>query len=184
MPRVRSRQWPKLKELLLYVAQKSFDDPDFGATKLNKILYYSDFLAFGQLGHPITEATYQRLDHGPVPLPLLTVKQELEREQAAEVIAVPRFNRTQKRLIPKRRARLDAFSADEIALVDEVIDALRGYNAVAVSELSHLEKSWQLVDDREEIPYEFVFLSSEPLTPDDVRRGQEVAALIDGGPAT
>jgi len=33
----------KFKELILYVADKCSDDPDFGAVKLNKILFYSDF---------------------------------------------------------------------------------------------------------------------------------------------
>lgn len=181
MPRLPRSRPRKFKELLLYVAQKSLDDPHFGATKLNKILFYSDFLAYGQLGHSITEATYQRLNHGPAPVHLRPAERELEEEGAAEVIEVPRFNLMQRRLIPKRRARLTDFSADEIALVDEVIDALRGYSAAAASELSHLEKGWQLVGDREVIPYEFVFLSSEPLTSEDVRRAQEVAALIDGG---
>ncbi|HZQ34888.1 MAG TPA: hypothetical protein VFD32_03070 [Dehalococcoidia bacterium] len=47
----------KLGELILYVAEKSSDDPRFGATKLNNILFFSDFLAFGQLGRSITGAT-------------------------------------------------------------------------------------------------------------------------------
>lgn len=183
MARLRPGRWPKFRELLLYVAQKSLDDPRFGATKLNKILFYSDFLAYGELGRPITEATYQRLDHGPAPVPLLAAERELESEGAAEVIEVPRFHLKQRRLIPKRRARLAEFSAEEIALVDEVIDVLRGYTAVGVSALSHLEKAWQLVEDGEEIPFEFVFISREPLTAEDVKRGQEVAALIDGGAA-
>ncbi len=40
----------KFAELILYVSQKSTFDSTFGSTKLNKILYFSDFLAYGKLG--------------------------------------------------------------------------------------------------------------------------------------
>lgn len=184
MPARRTWSNAKFKELLIYVAQKSMDDPRFGATKLNKILFFSDFLAYGQFGRSITGATYQRLDYGPAPIHLLPAEHELEVDRAAQVVEVPHFNRRQRRLLPMRQANLSAFSASEIALVDEVIHWLRRFGAADVSALSHLERSWQIVGDREEIPYQYVFLSNEPLTPADVKRGQEVAALIDGGPPT
>ncbi|MBO0686225.1 MAG: SocA family protein [Candidatus Dormibacteraeota bacterium] len=171
----------KFKELLLYVAQKSKDDSRFGATKLNKVLYFSDFLAYARLGRPITGVRYQRLDHGPAPMPMLPVQRELEEEGAAELVEVRRFNLNQKRLIAKRTPELESFSAEEIALVDEVIEALHRFDATGVSGLSHLEMGWQLVDDREEIPYQYVYLSSEPLTPDDITRARELAATIGDG---
>jgi hypothetical protein len=171
----------KLKELILYVAQKSADDPRFGATKLNKILFFSDFLAYGELGRPITGVRYQRLDHGPAPVRLLPAQRELETEGAVQLVEVAHYTWTQKRLTPTRRADLSTFSATEIAVVDEVVDWLREFSATEVSALSHLERSWQIVADREEIPYEYVFLSNEPLTPADERRGREIAAIIDGG---
>ena len=45
----------RLLELILYVAEKCQDDPKFGATKLNKILWWADFLAYAQHGTPITQ---------------------------------------------------------------------------------------------------------------------------------
>jgi hypothetical protein len=168
----------KFKELLIYIAEKSVDDGSFGATKLNKILYYSDFLAYGELGEAITGVKYQRLNYGPAPVPLLPVEAELEREGAVQIVEVPKFNWTQKRLIAKRRPDLSVFTAAEIALVDSVIDSLRKFDASGVSALSHLERSWQIVGDREEIPYEYTFLSSEPMTPTDVARARAVAAEL------
>ena len=53
----------KLSELILYISQKCATDPKFGAVKLNKILYLSDFLAFGNWGEPITGVEYQHLSH-------------------------------------------------------------------------------------------------------------------------
>ena len=41
----------KFRELILYVARRSEDDKYFGAVKLNKILYFSDFNAYRELGN-------------------------------------------------------------------------------------------------------------------------------------
>jgi hypothetical protein len=42
----------KFKELVLYLAEKCETDPSFGVTKLNKLLYYCDFVAYSELGKP------------------------------------------------------------------------------------------------------------------------------------
>jgi len=64
----------KLAELILYVCHKSEADERFGATKLNKILFYSDFAAYRQLGQPITGADYQNLEEGPAPRKLPPIR--------------------------------------------------------------------------------------------------------------
>ena len=50
----------KLKELILYVADRCEADPTFGAIKLNKTLFYADFLAFASTGKPITGVETKR----------------------------------------------------------------------------------------------------------------------------
>ena len=52
-------------ELIVLIASLSRDDPAFGDVKLNKLLFFSDFLAYTNLGQPITGAEYQKLDFGP-----------------------------------------------------------------------------------------------------------------------
>jgi len=44
----------KFRELVLYLSEKSQDDKKFGATKLNKILYFCDFGSYVKLGQPVT----------------------------------------------------------------------------------------------------------------------------------
>jgi len=166
----------KFKELVLYVAEKSADDPSFGATKLNKTLFFSDFYAYGELGKPMTGATYQKLDRGPAPRELPSIQQQLQEEGAAAVFERSHFNYLQKRLLPLRPADLSQFSPQEVALVDEVIEALKYHTALEVSRVSHAKVlGWQLAGEREEIPYQSVFLSSEPPTPTDIKRGRELA---------
>src|ERR1700733_4521543 len=56
----------KFKELVLYLSQRSAGDEGFGAVKLNKLLYRSDFEAYRLLGRPITGETYIKQEFGPV----------------------------------------------------------------------------------------------------------------------
>ena len=149
----------KFAELLLYVAEESEDDPKFGATKLNKIMYFSDFEAFGILGRPITGASYRRLERGPVPVEILSVLSELEREGEAIRVQTRYFHLLQKRVKPLRSPDLSLFRADEIAIVDAVMNELRTLNASEVSALSHLEVGWQIARDGEVIPYHSAYLS-------------------------
>src|SRR6266498_2034018 len=65
----------RLREMILYICAKCADDPAFGATKLNKILWFSDFLAYFQRGVPITGVAYQRLSRGPAPKRLVPVRE-------------------------------------------------------------------------------------------------------------
>jgi hypothetical protein len=166
----------KFRELVLYIAHRSIEDPRFGATKLNKLLCGADFFSYGQFDVPITGATYQRLEHGPAPRQYKPIERSLVDAGEAVVVAVKHYNRIQKRLFPLRDPDLSAFNANEIALVDELIKVWWELNATQISTFSHSEfLGWQVVEDQEDIPYETVFVSSEPPTPSDVKRAHEIA---------
>jgi hypothetical protein len=155
----------KFEELILYIAEASESDPRFGATKLNKILYFSDFKAFGILGESITGATYQRLDRGPAPRELLPTLRKMV--DAGEIERVERryFNLPQKAIQGRRHADPGVFSDAERRIVDDVVEELKHLNASQVSALSHLEAGWRIARDREDIPYETVFISNRRPTP-------------------
>lgn len=166
----------KFKELMLYAAEKSVDDPVFGATKLNKILFFSDFLCFGLAGHSITGASYQRLKNGPAPIQLPAMTREIEQANDGFFVTKRYFNLKQRRLIPKRPANPQRFSAEELDLINDVISNLRTYNAADVSNLSHIRsRAWQVAEEGELIPYTAVFLSTRKATPSDIKRGRELA---------
>jgi Protein of unknown function (DUF4065) len=167
----------KFKELILYVSQKCVDDPRFGATKLNKILFFSDFLSYASLGQPITAVEYRKLVNGPAPRRLVPIRNAMveARELAVQPVQL-RSGKVQNRTVNLRKPNLSLFSAAEIALVDDVIDALRTADADTVSEISHKMMGWKITRLNETIPYETVFLSGEPLTEIEKQRALEVAA--------
>lgn len=170
----------KLKELMLYVADKSECDPSFGAVKLNKILFYSDFLMYLKLRESITGQEYMKLEHGPAPRRLLPLQEELISEGAAAVKETDYFGYPQKRLVALRIPDLSLFTGTDIAEVDKVINALWDLNGTQASELSHRFPGWKAAALRETIPYSTVYLSDRELTEGEKEYGRQVAARIAG----
>lgn len=163
------RSEERLKELILYVAIRCEHDPAFGATKLNKILWRSDFMAFAQLGEPITGVEYQRLPQGPAPRRLLPVQEELASAQRAVVSTRPGLGGYPRKVtIPLEAPNLSLFSGEQIAIVDEVIEEYRDLTATEVSDLSH-GKAWEIIPNRESIPYETVFVADRVTQADHIQ---------------
>jgi hypothetical protein len=169
----------KFRELLVLLADRSEDDPAFGATKLNKLLFFCDFYAYAFLGKPISGAEYQKLKNGPAPRRLLPVQQALEREGAVQVVHRKRMIYTQKVTVANRAPDLTAFEADEIELVREVLDIFSRFDASTISELSHqVAAGWNLVDEGESIPYETALISMEPAPLEAIEMGRDVAVRL------
>jgi hypothetical protein len=167
----------KLGELIVYISWKSHNDPRFGATKLNKLLYFSDFLAMSRLGAPITAVAYQHLKNGPAPRHLEEVRDGLVERRAIAVanVPLPYGGLTLIRTYALREPDLNEFSGKEIALVDSLIDLHWEDNADTMSERSHSYVGWKMTSMFETIPYGSIFLSDAPLTDAEIRRGQELA---------
>jgi hypothetical protein len=169
-------QAAKFKELMLYAAEKSVEDDAFGATKLNKILFFSDFLHFGLAGGSITGATYKRKANGPVPTQLPAMAREIEQAHYGHFVERPYFNLKQRRLVADRRANPLIFLDEERDLIDDVIKSLGSSSAADVSDLSHIRsRAWQVAEEGEVIPYTAVFLSTREASPSDLKRGRELA---------
>lgn len=167
----------RLRELIVYISDICEDDPTFGATKLNKILFHADFRSFARNGKPITGQEYQRLERGPAPKGLLPERRKLERDGSIRIRKTDYHGRIQHRLIPLRNADLTVFSGQEIAWVDEIIKELWGKSAEEVSDESH-GIAWRTRHDGDLIPYEASFLSEEPVTPGDISRTELLARRL------
>lgn len=76
----------RLAELIVYISQKCANHRKFGATKLNKILFYADFGSFKKYGCSITGTEYMKLPNGPVPRQLVPQRKALLAANAIEEI--------------------------------------------------------------------------------------------------
>lgn len=163
----------KFNELILYIVDRCADDPYFGDTHLNKVLFFSDAFALQHLGEPITGARYQKLEFGPAAVALLPARRELEAAHDVEV-TMDGWRRMTRAL---RDPDTDLFTDDELELVDQVIELVKGKRAKTVSEESHLNSpGWNLVDENEDIPLESQLISREKPPSEVLERGRELAA--------
>jgi hypothetical protein len=158
MKRAVDREHRMLRELILYVANRLYRHAKFGATKLNKILFYSDFVAYAELGKSITGEVYWKLPQGPAPRYFVQTREKMLRADEITCYSVNTLSGRQDRIAPKRSADLKKFKPEEISIVERVIEELKDKDAYEVSQLSHEFIGWKIVKDREDIPYGTVFL--------------------------
>jgi len=157
-----------LRELIVYVAEKSLGDPYFGMTKLNKILFLSDFEAYRQRGASITGAQYQHLPWGPAPQQMLPALRELRESKRVFVQGEGTFAGTQERVVPTGGADIDAFKPNDIAIVADVLDRVKDLSNQEASDFSHETIAWRITGSKQEIPYGSAVLDSEGPTDEDL----------------
>jgi uncharacterized phage-associated protein len=161
------------------VAGHLHSDRSGGATKLNKVLFFADFAHVRRTGRPITGAAYQKLEHGPAARRLRPVRDDLIAKGEAELHEEEFLGYQQHRFVPLREADLTVFTTDELATINKVLADLDGLNARQVSDLSHDEAGWRLVDFGDDIPYEAALVGARQVsTPTSKRLEREVAERL------
>lgn len=124
-------------------------------TKMNKLLFYVDFLSYRERGMAISGLTYRAIDYGPV----------AERYQRAfsefdSIQQQPRSigNHEGDILTTNATANNDMFSPDERTIINQVCNKFKHITASNISDLSHCENAWKKhVSRKERIPYEEAF---------------------------
>jgi hypothetical protein len=138
----------KFKTLVLYIAWKAGRRDWFGATKLNKILWFAEARAYVLHGAPIAGATYIREKHGPVPKQMMPVRAELEHAGKIRVFKEGQLIR----VTADEKPDMTGFSRTELQIVDHWIDYVdREHTAGTISDESH-DYAWDIAHMGEEIP--------------------------------
>lgn len=167
----------KLRELILYISIQSEGDEPYGRIKLNKLLFYADFLAYLDFNKPITGHEYQALTWGPAPRQLLPIMQDLQRRGEIAIRQIDFYGHEQHRPFALREPDLSVFSVSEIALISRLIKRCWGKTARQMTEESHQFVGWQLASDKESIPYSVALVGTREPTLDERRRGLELESL-------
>lgn len=159
----------KFKALVQYICYRCSDPSYLGKTKLHKVLHYSDFAAYVRLNAPITGETYVKHQFGPIASHLDEILNELVVEEMMVVRDMPCGEYIRKECIALRQPSLAMFSAEEISLVDEMIDVIcYQHSAKSISDESHT-RVWEAAKVGEEIPYSTAFINRlRSISPDDM----------------
>ncbi len=138
----------RLKNLLLYIIEQM---GEVFQTKMNKVLFYIDFLSYRENGMAISGLAYNAIDFGPVP-------QRWDRVYSAfdEIVPESRLVHEQEStaLTASSEADMTCFTDQERAVIDTVCAKMKDLSAHDISELSHNEPAWQRhLHQVETIPY-------------------------------
>jgi Protein of unknown function (DUF4065) len=156
----------KFRALVLYVIWRTGEVRDFGTTKLNKVLWFSDARAFEAYGRSITGETYVRQKFGPVPRDIVSVLKELQDEGLIQAWSEPFFDFEVIRYRAHEPPATSLFTADELGLIDWWIKHIaEQHTAASISETSH-DYAWKIAKMGEELPFH-AFLASRIRQPRD-----------------
>jgi uncharacterized phage-associated protein len=150
----------RFRELVLYVAWRTRDDPHFGRVKMAKTLFYTDFHAYAAEGQAVTAAKYEHWQYGPFPPVLYEVEKELVKSGLANELRSG--DGDEAKLIVTREPATPHIEAWHREFVDIKIKELAPLTAVQVSADSHDHPGWDLTADREEIPYAAALIPTKP----------------------
>ena len=83
--------------------------------------------------------------------------------------------RSQKKTFALREPDLKEFSAEEIDLVNRILEEYRGMNASHMTKLTHAFIGWKLARDGEVIPYTVALVGNRDLTQEEIEYGKSLA---------
>jgi hypothetical protein len=169
----------KLNEAIVYLSTLTERDRFCGAVKLNKLLFYADFIAYRRFGESITGQEYQHLPQGPCPRGMKPALENLEKHGDIATREEPLFggNYRQKRTFARRLADLSQFSGPEVDLFREVVERFWDTNATDISDLSHEFIGWKLTEINETIPYSTALIGTRKPSEHETKVGQHLRKL-------
>lgn len=142
----------RLKNILLYILERCGDT---FYTKMNKLLFYADFVAYRQSGMAMTGLSYRAIAHGPVP-----ERWDRVYSQFDEIVQEPRSygEKEGSVLIAKAPADTNLLTSVEIKVLDEICDKFSKCTSADLTGISHTESAWiDNVEGYKRIPFEFAF---------------------------
>jgi hypothetical protein len=175
--KMQKRDDTKLKELILLLARESEGDPHFGATKLNKELFYTDFLAYLNFGQAVTGHDYIALERGPAPKYKMAAIHAMVKAGDLAVRKTEAFGHVQDRALALREPNIEVFDKNELQLIYWVLRQCRGKTGADLSARTHMFLGWSLAKEKETIPYSVALVGTRPPTLDEIKWGQELEPM-------
>lgn len=153
----RNPNFEKFTEMVVYFSEhiKPFK------TKMNKLLFYADFLMFKQSCFSISGVRYHAIDMGPVPYNFQSIFEYLANEDEIDIhyIEFPNGGIGEQFMTRIDRPFNSAlFSELELDVLQKIVATFKTTSTNDIIELSHLEKAWKENEkSKNVISYEYAF---------------------------
>jgi uncharacterized phage-associated protein/DNA-binding transcriptional regulator YiaG len=134
-------------------------------TKLNKLLFYADFMMYQRTGRSITGIKYRAIPYGPVPAEYEKLFLRLQDEEKINIVEVGFENGNYGELIKSnQKVQIDGFSRTEMMVLEDVLNRFEGLTTKQIVDISHHESAWiENKDERKIISYQKYAFSLQAL---------------------
>ena len=153
----RNPNFEKFTEMVVYFSEQIAPFK----TKMNKLLFYADFLMFKQTCFSVSGVRYKAINMGPVPNNFQSIFEYLANENVIDIFTTEfpgGYAGEQFKARKDRPFNHQLFSAEEIAVLEKVAFAFKPTSTNDIIELSHLEEAWKKNEkDKSVISYEYAF---------------------------
>lgn len=148
----REQELSKLREMMLFFSAL----PSVYPTKLNKLLFYADFLHFELHAISVTGTPYLAFQHGPVPAHYDRLLADMFEggDLTKEEVDFPDGSGGE-RLHPEREPDLSLFAPAELETMRRVADELGHLSSKQLRDRSHAEKAWAETPAKAMISYDW-----------------------------
>ena len=133
-----TQSYSKLKNVLLYFIEQC---GDIFNTKMNKLLFYTDFLSYKTYGYGMTGLAYKAIQFGPVPVQWDRVYSLMD-DVYPEIVEFSSGNCGTK-LCADLSPDNSSFTEEELSILKIVVNKFKDTSASVISELSHQEDAWK-----------------------------------------
>jgi putative zinc finger/helix-turn-helix YgiT family protein len=143
----------KMINLIVYIAEKT---NGVFTTKLNKLLWYMDFLYFKGYTISITGSDYVHLPLGPVPNEykwIIAAALDGDFIGEEEISYSSGYTGLQYKAV--MNINNEYFSQNERKILDFIIDYFKEYNCEDIKEMSHKEKAYRETQMNQRISYKY-----------------------------
>lgn len=153
----RNPNFEKFTEMVVYFSEQVKPYK----TKMNKLLFYADFLMFKQSCFSISGVRYNAIDMGPVPHNFQSIFEYLANEDEIDIYSKEFPNGGVGEQFIARNDRpfnSTLFSDSELDVLRKVVATFKTTSTNDIIELSHLEKAWKENEQAKKvISYEYAF---------------------------
>lgn len=128
----------RIKNILLYFIEKG---RGVYITKMNKLLFYTDFLSYRDRGKGMTGLRYKAIQHGPVPVRWDRIYSFYD-EIKPEILQLSN-DREGSMLVSNLSPVMADFSEDDLEILRAVYERFKNETPTQISETSHQEEAWK-----------------------------------------
>lgn len=153
----RNPNWEKFTEMVIFFSDilKPYK------TKMNKLLFYADFLNFKESGYSISGMRYHAIPMGPVPNKFQSIYEYMN-ENNDIAIEYTEFGTDisgeQFKSKVERPFNSELFSVTELEILESVANRFAFTSTKEIIEISHQEEAWiQNEKEKNAISYEYAF---------------------------